>query len=272
MKRGPIWHLRKSARRGIIGRLSPQWRRGSEARFWGRHFSVCGLWVAGAGSLAALAGQRAEINTNPSGRRLHPDVRTSGMAKRSFYARWSVWILLAHAILVPLACIAAIRAVKSNKNDVADWLPADYPETKELGWFRQHFIADQFVLISWDGCTLGDDPDGKDDDPRIEKLVAAIKGAPPAARGRLGRRSGVQSRGHHHRPHGAQRADARADELGSQGGDQRLTGSLIGPDGKQTVVMANLTERRQETAQVDRPADEAVRFVSAAHRRRYLLR
>lgn len=92
------------------------------------------------------------------------------MPKRSFYSRYAVHILVASAILIPIACRSAVQAVKSNRNDVADWLPADYPETKELEWFRDQFIADQFVLISWDGCELGADPSGKDDDPRITKL------------------------------------------------------------------------------------------------------
>ena len=44
----------------------------------------------------------------------------------------------------------------------------------ELRWFRKHFVADQFVVVSWPGCTLGDDPslpDAKPDDPRIERLA-----------------------------------------------------------------------------------------------------
>jgi hypothetical protein len=24
-----------------------------------------------------------------------------------------------------------------------------------LRWFRQHFVGDQFVVVSWDGCRLG---------------------------------------------------------------------------------------------------------------------
>ena len=68
----------------------------------------------------------------------------------------------------------AQKAVKSNTNKVQDWLPKTFRETTELRWFRQHFVADQFVLISWDGCTLGDNPelpDAKPDDPRIERLA-----------------------------------------------------------------------------------------------------
>ena len=64
----------------------------------------------------------------------------------------------------------------SNTNKVADWLPKTFSETLELKWFRQHFVADQFVIVSWEGCELGDDPtlpDAKPDDPRIELLWAS---------------------------------------------------------------------------------------------------
>jgi predicted RND superfamily exporter protein len=164
------------------------------------------------------------------------------MAKRSFYARFAWPILIAHFVLIPVACVSAIRAVKSNKNDVSDWLPASYDETIELGWFRKHFVADSFVLISWDGAKLGEDPSGKDDDPRIAKLVDELKKArftPPQG--------------------GADAPVFRADKIttgrtvltqlmgapsnmGRKKATDRLQGSLIGPDGKQTVIMATLSE------------------------------
>jgi predicted RND superfamily exporter protein len=125
---------------------------------------------------------------------------------------------------------------------VADWLPKDYPETTELGWFRQHFIADQFVLISWEHCDLGEDPSGKDDDPRIEKLAAALKEA------RLEREDGsgsdpvFKAEGITTGRTVLKELMREPTSLGRREATERLEGSLIGPDGKQTVVMANLTE------------------------------
>src|SRR5262245_27569272 len=98
-------------------------------------------------------------------------MQTAPMAKRSFYARFAWPTSIAHWILIPLAGVSAIRAIRSNRNDVSDWLPKHYTETRELSWFRDHFIADQFVLISWEGANLGEDPTGAEDDPRIAKLV-----------------------------------------------------------------------------------------------------
>ena len=77
---------------------------------------------------------------------------------RSVYHKYSGWILICVAAASPLLIYSAYRTVRSNANNVADWLPANYVETAQLGWFRQHFPEDQFIIISWDGCRLGDDP------------------------------------------------------------------------------------------------------------------
>ncbi|MBW3597000.1 MAG: MMPL family transporter, partial [Planctomycetes bacterium] len=37
------------------------------------------------------------------------------------------------------------------------WLPEGFTETAELAWFREHFVGEQFVLVSWPGCTAGSD-------------------------------------------------------------------------------------------------------------------
>ena len=123
-------------------------------------------------------------------------------------------------ILIPVACVSAIRAIKSNRNDVSDWLPKDYDETRELAWFRKHFVADQFVLISWDGATLGEDPTGADDDPRIAKLVDELKKARMTRIPRPANRFRSSRERHHHRPHGAAAADGAAQRAGPPSGDR----------------------------------------------------
>ena len=52
-------------------------------------------------------------------------------------------------------CRALARALQSNTNRAEDWLPQTYTESSDLRWFRQHFISEGFVLVTWDGCTLG---------------------------------------------------------------------------------------------------------------------
>lgn len=79
-------------------------------------------------------------------------------AKPSFFARRSLIILMIVFFLVPFAMRGARMAIQGMKNDVKDWLPAKFRETAELDWFRDHFISEQFVVVSWDGCTGPSDP------------------------------------------------------------------------------------------------------------------
>ena len=47
-------------------------------------------------------------------------------------------------------------AVDDVRNDVADWLPQHFIETQQLAEFREYFLGEQFVLISWAGCNQDD--------------------------------------------------------------------------------------------------------------------
>ena len=49
-------------------------------------------------------------------------------------------------------------AINGMRNEVKDWLPDKFPETKELEVFRKHFWGEGFIVVSWDGChgTLDD--------------------------------------------------------------------------------------------------------------------
>ena len=62
--------------------------------------------------------------------------------------------------LAPFCIRGARQAVQNMKNDVKDWLPSSYHETSDLLWFRDHFLGEQFVVISWDGC-YGDATDDR---------------------------------------------------------------------------------------------------------------
>ena len=74
------------------------------------------------------------------------------MQKPTFFARSGLLILVLVFFLVPLALRGARFAMQGMKNDVKDWLPKDFQETKDLDEFRRYFLSEQFVLVSWDGC------------------------------------------------------------------------------------------------------------------------
>ncbi|MCU0961615.1 MAG: MMPL family transporter [Pirellulaceae bacterium] len=99
------------------------------------------------------------------------------MTQRStFFGRRALLILVIVFFLVPFALRGARVAVQNMKNDVKDWLPSDFPETAELDWFREHFLGEQFVVISWEGCGAG----GIDE--RLKLFLAKLQPeVPPAA-------------------------------------------------------------------------------------------
>ncbi len=79
--------------------------------------------------------------------------------KKPFFARHALLVLVAVFFFVPFAMRGSRYAVQRMKNDVKDWLPSGFDETKDLQWFQERFLGEQFVVISWDGChgTLGDE-------------------------------------------------------------------------------------------------------------------
>lgn len=85
----------------------------------------------------------------------------------SFFARnrYIVFAILLFAI--PWVAHSAKLALDSNSNRIEDWLPASFEETKKLEWFASHFGSDDFLLISWEGCTL--------DDPRQAILAERLR-------------------------------------------------------------------------------------------------
>ena len=67
---------------------------------------------------------------------------------------------------MPLTVLGVFAAIRSNVNDVRDWLPAHFAETGQYREFRERFGNDEFVVVSWPGCNL--------DDPRLEQLSANL--------------------------------------------------------------------------------------------------
>ncbi len=140
-------------------------------------------------------------------------------------------IIALAAFTLPLVGIGARQAVKSNANDVRDWLPGHYSETQQFRWFTQHFGSEDFVLVSWQGCTLADerlDQYARWVADRAERRVA--DGEPKhIARVTTGR----------------QLVDQLTSEpilLSRKEAIHRLTGVVIGPDGEQTCAVVTLDD------------------------------
>lgn len=161
---------------------------------------------------------------------------------KTFYDRWGWLILIASLTCVPFAFYGAGKAIQSNVNKVEDWLPANFPETKELAWFRENFISDQIILVSWEGCKLGENPElgGEGDDPRIAKLAALV-----AAKVRKPNEidAAEDEKFFTDVSTGRQlleKLTTGAHPLAYADAIDRLKGSILGPDGRQTCVIVSL--------------------------------
>ena len=74
-----------------------------------------------------------------------------------FFGSVALLILCCFAFLVPFAARGARLALDEMVNNVADWLPDDYQETKELKEFKKYFFGGgQFVVLSGPWCRDGD--------------------------------------------------------------------------------------------------------------------
>lgn len=164
--------------------------------------------------------------------------------KRPLIERHAKLVILFFACLFPILFFGAAQAVRSKSNKVEDWLPESYRETKELTWFREHFTGDQFVVVSWKDCRLGDPPgqlDGTPDDPRIERLASLLLKSQPV------QTDGAKTEEQYF----ASVTTARQvlDQMTKSPlslrynwAINRLKGSLIGEDGHQTCIVVMLSD------------------------------
>ena len=77
--------------------------------------------------------------------------------KKPSQDRLAIVVLLTTILCLPLIGYGVHRTVKSNSNDVRQWLPSGIAETQEYDWFVEQFGCDEMVVVSWPGCTLEDE-------------------------------------------------------------------------------------------------------------------
>jgi predicted RND superfamily exporter protein len=145
--------------------------------------------------------------------------------------RWAIAVFCLLLCLLPLTIMAAITAIISNVNDVRDWLPKHYKETGQYEWFRERFGSEEFVIVSWPGCTL--------EDARLKQLSSIL-----AERSRS-----EESLGNSPLFTEIMTGRELVDDLTGVGAGlslnqalNRLQGTIIGPDLQQTCVIVTLSE------------------------------
>ncbi|MES1213096.1 MAG: MMPL family transporter [Singulisphaera sp.] len=171
-----------------------------------------------------------------------------------FFQRYSKLILGIALLLLPLVAFGAMQAAGTNRNDVKDWLPAAFQETKDYHWFQQHFENETQVLVSWEGATLEDarvarfaalvDPRQRGADHPIDTSLFSTVLTGPEVVERLTRS-----------PVNLTRDEAAA----------RLAGVLVGKDHRQVSAVVSLSQAGQQNlhytlAQLEKAAEIATGF------------
>ena len=136
----------------------------------------------------------------------------------NFYQRNSVWILAILIFLLPLVVVGAVKAKGNNRNDVKGWLPLEYPETQTYRFFRKHFQGEEFILVSWEGCTMAD--------PRLELLAQKLL-PPPEEASRIERPLYFKTA--QTGPRAVERMTSEPLNLEREEAIRRLTGAIVGP-------------------------------------------
>ena len=85
----------------------------------------------------------------------------------SFPSHRRICIFAIFLFLTPLVVSSAHRIVQQSSTHVEDWLPDAFEETKILHWFQEHFVSDDLLMISWEGCTF--------DDKRLVQLADKLR-------------------------------------------------------------------------------------------------
>lgn len=153
-----------------------------------------------------------------------------------------LWLFACLLLTTPWVFRGAGDALRERDNQIRQWLPDGFEETRRYDWFVKHFQSEEFTLISWPGAELSD--------PRLDQLVSRLSrysqsdDVPNRASESLWFRS-VRS--------GAQFLDQLQEEpflLDERSARERLQGALISRDGRTTGLIALLSP----TGQADRHA------------------
>lgn len=151
--------------------------------------------------------------------------------KAQFYERYRYPLLAAFVCLATLVVLGAAKAMRTNANDVRTWLPHGLPETIDYARFGRHFGTEEFVVVSWEGCTL--------DDPRLPVLAERLR---PSAGGSARDNTSLLVERVLTAPEALEELMSPPINLTREEAVARLRGFAIGPDGRQACAVVRPTE------------------------------
>lgn len=149
---------------------------------------------------------------------------------QSFYQRFAIPVVLVALGVVPLLLFGVRGALQESNNDVRQWLPEGFKETRQYDRFLEQFGSEEMIVASWPGATL--------DDPRLNRFAAAL--APyvedETAVGETGDAAAAVAPGYFRRittgPAAIGELTRDPVNLSPTEAARRLQGTLIGPDGR----------------------------------------
>ncbi len=77
--------------------------------------------------------------------------------KKNFFEEYGLRILCVVVFLLSFIWMGTKQTILSNSNSAEDWLPAQYQQTRDYKWYLENFPFESYVVVSWDGCEMGDD-------------------------------------------------------------------------------------------------------------------
>jgi hypothetical protein len=182
--------------------------------------------------------------------------------RQRYLHRFRIGLVLLVLLAIP-AVVHSNAAIDSLFNRPADWVPDSIPEKAEFNSFMKYFSVSELIMVAWEGSVL--------DSPTLEQAAAVLHPLcesrydaasdasvlaelPPATAARILEirrkcssatplqwvRTGTET---------LERLTSPPASLSLRAATERLQGSLIGADGKQTCLLisfghAGLTQRR----------------------------
>ncbi len=85
---------------------------------------------------------------------------------KSFYEKYSKLIIFILMLTLPIMGLGVAWSLQNMRNSMREWLPDGSPEAMRHRWFQKNFPMEQFILLSWQDCTL--------DDPRLDIMKTRV--------------------------------------------------------------------------------------------------
>jgi predicted RND superfamily exporter protein len=149
----------------------------------------------------------------------------------TFFRRFGPLICILALLVWPVLLYGVKGALESNSNNVVDWLPSSFEETQRLFWFVERFGSDEILVVSWPGCTLGDE--------RLDHLASGLQKpleVPGLARSEVLFREVFTGR------NTLERFMSEPLSLSRPAALHRMKGWLVGPDGETTCAVALVSD------------------------------